>query len=82
MGFRVWVHNEEQMLYINMKRFRGGLVFKAHEPMYHSTLGLRAIKKKKFGVQRERGNEKCAEKRGKVFGSQGGVCSLGTRWSH
>jgi len=27
-------------------RFRGGLVFKAHRPLYHSTLGLRAIKKK------------------------------------
>ena len=26
-----------------MKRFRGGLVFKAHRPFYHSTLGLRVI---------------------------------------
>jgi len=33
-----------------LKRFRGGLVFKAHRLLYHSTLGLRVIKKKKFGV--------------------------------
>ena len=26
--------------------FRGGLVFKAHRLLYHSTLGLRVIKKK------------------------------------
>ena len=30
-----------------MKRFRGVLVFKAHRLLYHSTLGLRVIKKKK-----------------------------------
>jgi len=30
-----------------VQRFRGGLVFKAHRLLYHSTLGLRAIKKKK-----------------------------------
>ena len=30
-----------------MKRFRGGLVFKAHRLLYHSTLGSRVIKKKK-----------------------------------
>jgi len=29
------------------QRFRGGLVFKAHRLSYHSTLGLRVIKKKK-----------------------------------
>ena len=28
-----------------MKRLRGGLVFKAHRLLYHSTLGLRVIKK-------------------------------------
>ena len=27
--------------------FRGGIVFKAHRRLYHSTLGLRVIKKKK-----------------------------------
>jgi len=30
-----------------VQRFRGGLVFKAHRLLYHSTLGLRVIKKKK-----------------------------------
>jgi len=30
-----------------MGAFRGGLVFKAHRLVYHSTLGLRVIKKKK-----------------------------------
>jgi len=29
-----------------VKRFRGGLVFKAHRLLYHSTLGWRVIKKK------------------------------------
>jgi len=31
----------------NVQRFRGGLVFKAHRLVYHSTLGLRVINKKK-----------------------------------
>jgi len=30
-----------------VNRFRGGLVFKAHRLVYHSTLGWRVIKKKK-----------------------------------
>ena len=30
-----------------MKRFRGGLVFKAHRLVFRSTLGLRVIQKKK-----------------------------------
>jgi len=30
-----------------VKRFRGGLVFKAHRLLYHSTLGSTVIKKKK-----------------------------------
>ena len=30
-----------------VKWFRGGLVFKAHRLVYHSTLGWRVIKKKK-----------------------------------
>ena len=29
----------------HVKRFRGGLVFKAHRLLYHSTLGLRVIKR-------------------------------------
>ena len=31
----------------NVKRFRGGLVFKADRRVYHSSLGSRVIKKKK-----------------------------------
>jgi len=37
------------VLHRNVKRFRGGLEFKAHRPVYHSTLGSRVIKKKKKG---------------------------------
>ena len=33
--------------YLERCRFRGGLVFMAHRLLYHSTLGLRVIKKKK-----------------------------------
>jgi len=36
-----------ELLYRHLQRFRGGLVFKAHRRVYHSTLGLRVIKKKK-----------------------------------
>ena len=34
----------------NVQQFRDGLVFKAHRLLYHSTLGLRVIKKKKKSV--------------------------------
>ena len=37
----------DQLLCRNVKRFRGGLVFEAHRLLYHSTLGLRVIQKKK-----------------------------------
>ena len=37
---------EEQLLRRNVKRFRGGLVFKAHRLLYHSSLGLSVIHKK------------------------------------
>jgi hypothetical protein len=40
-------HTPTQLPYINVQRFRGGLVFQAHGLVYHSTLGLRVIKKKK-----------------------------------
>ena len=39
----------EQLLRRIVKQSRGGLVFKAHRLLYHSTLGSRAIKKKKVG---------------------------------
>jgi len=43
----------------NVQRFRGGLVFKAHRLLYHSTLALRVIKKKKFAPSSLYYNEKC-----------------------
>ena len=36
----------EQLLLGNVQRFQGGLVFKARRGLYHSSLGLRVIKKK------------------------------------
>ena len=36
----------------NVKRFRGGLVFKAHRLLYHSTLGSKVIHKEGSNVQR------------------------------
>ena len=38
---------KEQLLSRNVERFRGGLFFKAVRLLFHSTLGLRVIKKKK-----------------------------------
>ena len=35
-----------------MQRFRGGLVFKAHRLLYHSTVGVRVIQKKKAGFKK------------------------------
>ena len=37
-----------------MQRFREGLGFKAHRLLYHSTLGLRVIKKKKVADRKAR----------------------------
>ena len=36
-----------ELLHRNVQRLRGGLVFKAHRLLYHSTLGFRVITKKK-----------------------------------
>ena len=38
---------EEQLLYRNVQRFRGGLLSKAHRLVYHPTLGVKVIMKKK-----------------------------------
>ena len=38
---------QQQLLSRNVKQFRGGLAFKAHRLLYHSTLGLRVIKKRR-----------------------------------
>ena len=50
-GFR-WVLQQplcpdQRVPDLHLKRFRGGLVFKAHGVLYHSTPGSRVIKKKK-----------------------------------
>jgi len=37
--------NRRRAKMANVHRFRGGLVFKAHRLLYHSTLGLRVIQK-------------------------------------
>ena len=36
----------EQLLHTNVQPFRGGLVYKAHRLVNHSTLGLRVMKNK------------------------------------
>ena len=36
-----------QLLHRNVQRFRGGIVSQAQRRLYHSTLGLKVIKKKK-----------------------------------
>ena len=46
----------ESILHRNVQQFQGGLVFKAHRPLYLSalsSLGLRDIKKKKNEVKEE-----------------------------
>ena len=47
----------KKLLGRNVKRFRGGLVCEAHRLLYHSTLGLRVIKKRREGVR-------CGQRRG------------------
>ena len=37
----------EQLLYINVQQFRGGLVFKAHRLVYNPTLGLRVVNERR-----------------------------------
>ena len=41
------MHIQELLLSRKVEQFRGGLVFKAHRWLYHSTLGSRIIKRKK-----------------------------------
>jgi len=43
----------------NVNRFRVGLVFEAHRRVYHSTLGLRVIKKRRSDVEGKAGSS-CA----------------------
>ena len=42
-----WSSKLQEMVGRTVKRFLGGLVFKAHRLVYHSTLGWRAITKKR-----------------------------------
>jgi len=51
LGFWVWKRAKCALsaafeLHTRVQRFRGGLVFQAHRLWYHSTLGLRVIKKR------------------------------------
>ena len=53
LNFRLEGNKEEegkQLLYGNVQRFQGGLVFKAHRLLCHSTQGLRVIKNKERGT--------------------------------
>ena len=46
----MWIHSAGARCWglgFEATRFRGGLVFEAHRLVYHSTLGLSVIKKKK-----------------------------------
>ena len=45
---------EEQLLRRYAKLFRGWLVFKAHRPSHHSTLGSRAVKEKNQAINARR----------------------------
>ena len=51
----------EQIFHRNVQRFRGGLVFKAHKMLYHSTLGLRVMTKKKKDPGGEEEEAVCEE---------------------
>jgi len=44
-GRREVIRRSQVLLYRNVQRFPGGLVVKVHRLLYHSTLGLRVIKK-------------------------------------
>jgi len=45
----------DQLPQRNVQRSRGGLAFKAHRLLYHSTRGLRVIKKKRGCIPRNEG---------------------------
>ena len=64
----------EQLLRRNVKRFRGGLVLKAHRLVYHSTLGLSVIKKKTKSEGGTRGE--LVEEEELLRGADGAVVAL------
>ena len=41
--------SDAELVHLSVKRFREGLVFKARRLLYHSTLGLRVIKRESRG---------------------------------
>jgi len=59
---------QEQLFRRHVRWFRGGRVFKAHRPMYHSTLGAREIKKRGRGTSTPVA-EPAQSGRGEGFGS-------------
>ena len=59
-GFGVRVSNFGQG-HTRPERFRGGLVFKAHRLLYHSTLGSRVMKKKKKKTHQTRASDEDCE---------------------
>jgi len=67
---------EEQLPSRNVKRFRGGLVFKAHRLLYHSTLGLRVIKKKRSRREECGENHFCARSAAAAFANASCRCDL------
>ena len=69
----------DQLNYLPRPKFepRGGLVFKAHRLVYHSTLGLRVIKKKKEEPGRPRFEPTIDHARWRhILSSDGNVCGL------
>ena len=59
---RIW-NSTQQLLCRTVKRFRGGLVLKAHRLLYHSTLGVRAIQKRRRRVEGVRADHDGFERR-------------------
>ena len=79
MGRSVFRHSriDEQLFSRNVKRFPGGLVFKAHRPVHHSTPCSRVIKKKECA--RGLGDKKKGlgfedQRKGKGVGEAEGPC--------
>ena len=86
----IWTRNQDpvchtlgcsilELLYRNVQRFRGGLVFKAHRLLYHSTLGLRVIKKKRSMAHPTANDKSCVYRLlALVTGTASSSTTLGT----
>jgi len=75
------VHTHLPANWSNVKRFRGGLVFKAHRLVYHSTLGWRVIKKKKTISQSASRQYQSVPARKNMANSKGLIVTLSVRTS-